>query len=145
MIYGYLTEGTTINSNEFKPLEVDKKVYDKYCKGNKKLEKDCPVATDKIKPILVLYKEDIVGYMHITKYDGHIYITDLYIYPKYRDKGFSKYFLDLATKKYKATHISVYSTNKKAIHIYEKYGFKTFEDYTDKDGKVAHFMSLGGK
>ena len=143
MIYGYILEADKMSTSNFTALEVNKQVYDKYCKGNKKLEKDCPVVTDKIKPIIVISDESIIGYMRIIKYDGHIYISDLYIYPKYRGKGLSKYFLDLATKKYRATHIAVYKSNKRALHIYEKYGFKTFENYTDDDGKVAHFMKLG--
>ena len=143
MLYNYIKEAKEeISMNDFIPLEVTKHVYNTYCKNDKHLSKHCPVATDKRKPIVVFCKNKVIGHMRIDKYDGEIYISDLYIYPKYRNKGFSNYFLNIATKKYKATHIAVYDTNKRAMHIYEKYGFKTFEDWTNKNGKLAHFMKL---
>lgn len=64
-------------------------------------------------------------------------IEDLFVYDKYKGRGYSYQLLDYATKKIGVKNLSVRKDNTIAKHVYDKYGFKT--TYEDKD---YYYMSI---
>jgi ribosomal protein S18 acetylase RimI-like enzyme len=81
------------------------------------------------------YVDDIkVGYIYILSYEeNEIYLSSFTIFDEYQNKGFGKIFmeriLDFIKTKYKEEFIklSVGYTNKIAINMYKKFGFKEAE------------------
>jgi diamine N-acetyltransferase len=95
------------------------------------------------------YVDDIkVGYIYIVLYEeNEIYLSSFTIFDEYQNKGFGKIFmrkiLDFIKTKYKEEFIklSVGYTNKIAINMYKKFGFKEayqnnkYEFYMIKENK----------
>lgn len=66
-----------------------------------------------------------VGTASVSGYDtGAGFLYDLEVVKRYRGKGYSKDILEYVMKNYSVTDISVEDSNKVAINLYEKFGFK---------------------
>ncbi|HUX57190.1 MAG TPA: N-acetyltransferase [Bacteroidales bacterium] len=77
--------------------------------------------------------EKICGTSWMT-FDGRrIHLHHFGISPEFQGKGFSKILLkaslDLVKKRGQQVKLEVHKTNKKAINLYKKYGFKSLGDY----------------
>jgi len=84
-----------------------------------------------------------VGYIYILSYEeNEIYLSSFTIFDEYQNKGFGKIFmekiLDLIKTKYKEEFIklSVGYSNKIAINMYKKFGFKE----ADQNNKYEFYM-----
>ena len=62
------------------------------------------------------------------KSDGHIWIQGIEVYGDNKGKGYGKKMLDLAVSDMGATHLSVNKNNKVAKNLYDRYGFKTYDE-----------------
>ena len=84
-------------------------------------------ASDKIETTIV-YEQDakIVGFLHYLIHNEYIYLDKLYILPNYQNKsigqGLMRHFFDMF--KEHTIKLDVIGNNQKAIHFYEKHGFK---------------------
>lgn len=87
--------------------------------------------------ILVDENDTVVGVINTEKKDDGIWIQGFEIFGKYKGKGLSEYFLDIAVKKFHATKLAVSRRNETAMHIYKKYGFKIYDEFTN-----GYFMKL---
>lgn len=59
--------------------------------------------------------------------DGTLW--NLKIYDKYRGRGYGNKMIAKIIKKYSYLNLFVESNNTIALHLYQKYGFKTTDDY----------------
>lgn len=78
-----------------------------------------------------LFSKDgkIVGMVNIEKKsDGTTWIQGLEVFGENKGRGLSRGLLDIAVNKYGADHLSVRKTNTVAKKLYEKYGFKTYDE-----------------
>ena len=72
---------------------------------------------------------DLIGMVNTEKKnDGHIWIQGIELFGEAKGKGFSKDLLDYAVNDLHATHLSVNKNNKIAKHVYDKYGFKVYDE-----------------
>lgn len=71
------------------------------------------------------------------KDDGTKWVVSLEITPEYHGYGLSKQILDYAVKKMNCKYLSVNKNNKIAKSIYDKYGFKTYEQ-----SDAMYYMTL---
>jgi len=76
---------------------------------------------------------DVVGVLSINpeKGDGHIWLSTLFVNPKYENRGFGSEILEFAIDRYHIDALIVKKTDKKAIHLYEKHGFVIVAEGTD--------------
>lgn len=63
-----------------------------------------------------------------TKTDGAKWIQGLEIFGESKGKSLSYALLDIAVKDLGATHLSVNKKNTSAKHVYDKYGFQTYDE-----------------
>lgn len=124
--------------NNYKKIPLNKENINKY-------KKDYPA--------LKHIRENNTGYLFIdndklvaviaveTKEDDSIWGTALEIFNPYKNKGLSYKLLDIATKDLGIQYLSVRKTNKLAIHIYEKYGFKSYKE-TDSQYFMKYSKNL---
>jgi len=78
---------------------------------------------------VVIDEEGIKGYLGLWINDGAMQITTLGVDPQFQNKGYGKALLDYALLKANQEHVIVITlevrvSNKKAIHLYERAGFK---------------------
>ncbi|MBP5407596.1 MAG: ribosomal protein S18-alanine N-acetyltransferase [Bacilli bacterium] len=91
----------------------------------------------------------VSGYIGVWIEEDHSEIINFYIDKEYQNEGFGQMLLSFVIELVKSTGINnlsleVRESNKKAIHIYEKFGFKyshTRENYY-KDHENASVMIL---
>lgn len=85
---------------------------------------------------------DVVGVLSINleKGDGHIWLSILFVNPKYEDYGIGSEILEFAIKRYHIDALTVRTTNKKAIHLYKKYGFVIDTDSSDSYHRGVYRM-----
>lgn len=70
--------------------------------------------------------------------DDHTkWIVSLEILPEYKGHGLSKQILDFATKTMGCKYLSVNKNNELAKHIYDQYGFRTYQS-----DKVMYYMTI---
>lgn len=80
----------------------------------------------------------LIGMVNVeTKDDGHRWIQGLELFGNGKGKGLSYDLLDYATEELGATHLSVNKANIVAKHVYDKYGFKTYDETDD-----MYFMKI---
>lgn len=97
--------------------------------------------------------EDIpVGWMRLKvwKEMNQIFLSSLYVIPKYQNFGIGRKFLKLAFKEAKKKNfdriqIGVMDKNKRAIEIYEKIGFVFNDSESFKMGKTEVMYKIGAK
>ena len=75
-----------------------------------------------------------------TKAGIKVYLSRLIVKKEYRNKGIGqellKYMINLCKEKgYKQITVGVDTDNKKAVHIYKKFGFEIYETDYDEYGK----------
>lgn len=58
-------------------------------------------------------------------------ISDLRVYSRYRNRGYSYQLLDYATKRLGCKALAVRKGNEIAKHVYDKYGFKVVDQDCD--------------
>lgn len=74
----------------------------------------------------------LVGMINVEeKDDGHRWIQGLELFGDGKGKGLSYDLLDYATNELGATHLSVNKENSIAKHVYDKYGFQTYDETGD--------------
>lgn len=80
--------------------------------------------TQHIDSYQVIYKDDCkVGYFRVTEENE---LDDLYILERYQNQGIGSYVLQCISRK--NMFLYVFNENKKAIALYERFGFKVVED-----------------
>ena len=72
----------------------------------------------------------LAGYVFVID----MFITPLFIYPKYRGYGLGDILTKDAVKKYKARRLWVFKDNEVAIKLYKKHSFKVF--YEDDEPSI---------
>ncbi len=110
-------------SNSRIPLTVEDIIYDE---NQDYYIEDCSV--------FLKYGEKYIGYAQIIMDEGHPTIVNFGLISQYRGKGFSKLLikkiLNMGLERgYKSIKIKVSSDNVKAINLYEKVGFKIFNEF----------------
>lgn len=70
-------------------------------------------------------------------------IAPFKVYEKYRGYGLGEILLKEAINKFDGNELGIYSDNKIAIKLYEKYGFKKVDTKTYKDGDKVIIMRRG--
>ena len=78
----------------------------------------------------------IIGRILIKEKEHGTSISGFYVDKDYRGYGIGETLFDDAVNKYNGEILEVYSDNKVAIHMYEKYGFKVVDTHSDEDGKI---------
>lgn len=95
------------------------------------------------KQITLKYKSEIIGKALVRKYsDGLNFLTDFVIYPQYQGQGLGQKALTYLINNYNVNGLTVGINNKKAMHIYKKFGFEIKGDaYFDKDAnETVYYM-----
>ena len=93
----------------------------------------------------------LVGMINVEeKDDGHRWIQGLELFNNAKGKGLSYDLLDYATNELGATHLSVNKANSIAKHVYDKYGFQTYDETDDMyfmkfEDHLEHHGILGQK
>lgn len=81
---------------------------------------------------------DQVGEASISGYNTDIpFLYNMEVFPKYRGQRYSNMIMTYLIDKYNPKQLTVKPSNKVAIHLYEKFGFKKYGDYMD--GKTKMF------
>lgn len=84
--------------------------------------------------LIFLVDNKRIGIANISGIDTDMpFMYDFEVNEKYRGQGYGSAILDYYIKKYKVNDLSVSPSNKNAISLYKKHGFKKRFDY--KDGK----------
>ena len=83
--------------------------------------------------------DDLIGYVFVykKKYPGFIY--NIFVYPKYRGKGFGKRLTRDAIEKYNGIDLTVDKTNYRAIQLYKGFGFYIVGEGNTED---EYYMKL---
>ena len=111
--------------NNYKKIQLNKENINKYKKDYLALKH----IRDNNDGYLFIDNDKLVAVVAVeTKEDGSKWGTALEIFNPYKGKGLSYKLLDIATKDLGIEYLSVRKTNKLAIHIYEKYGFKSYKE-----------------
>lgn len=102
-------------------------------------------TSSKILGYLSLSRTDLNKTFNIFKYvldyfQGHVYIFDVYVFPKYRRKGIGTYLVKQATltaiKEFHAKHLYLYTQSYDLTRFYERNGF-SFKRYVKVDNKQS--------
>ena len=127
--------------SSFKKKKITKEFINKYKSKYKFLKH---IDTDKDMSFAWMDEEKIVGILSITdkiikeRVRRHeIWITAIEVSQEYKGYKLGKQILNYAVKKEKARFLSVRKTNKIALYMYKKRGFKTYNE-TD----YMYFMKL---
>ena len=104
--------------------------------------------SDKIYYVAV-HKNLVVGYVLLAVVGDDLELHKIAVLPQFRKLGIGKNLLDMASKYMKKNHykklfLEVRETNKNAINLYNKFGFKVLskrENYYD-DGEACLVMQL---
>lgn len=127
--------------SSFKKKKITKEFINKYKSKYKFLKH---INTDKDISFVWMDEEKIVGILSITdkiikeRVRRHeIWITAIEVSQEYKGYKLGKQILNYAVKKEKARFLSVRKTNKIALNMYKKRGFKTYNE-TD----YMYFMKL---
>ena len=62
------------------------------------------------------------------------FLYNMEVFPKYRGQHYSNAIMSYLIKKYNPKQLTVRPSNKIAIHLYEKFGFRMYGDFMD--GKI---------
>ena len=127
-----------LDLSTFKKTHITKNVIDKYpelkhvrCKDTAEYKCDGYIWLDK--------DNNLVCQVGSCEYlDDHTkWIVSLEIFPPYKGHGLSEQILDFATKTMKCKYLSVNKNNEIAKHVYDEYGFKTYQS-----NDHMYFMTL---
>lgn len=80
---------------------------------------------------MYFWKHELACFVSIEKRDGKNWIDTLEVCKPFRGQMLSMQLLDVAVKKFKATDLKVRKDNYRAVHIFEKYGFQTYDKKGD--------------
>ncbi len=83
---------------------------------------------------MYFYKHELVCFVSIEKIGDKNWIDTLEVCKPYRGKMLSVQLLDVAVQKFHATDLKVHIDNKRAIAVFEKYGFRKY----DKKGNYIY-------
>lgn len=76
---------------------------------------------------LVFQEEELVGYSHVEKRDGQLFIRMIVVHPRYQRKGIGKKLLESviasAHEQSKSVGLEVFKINAVARAFYERHGF----------------------
>ncbi len=112
------------------------------------------VACGNREPYLMKYNDKYIAscdlvydYGEYTEAGTKVYLSKLIVKKEYRNKGIGqellKYMITLCRKKgYRQITIGVDTDNKKALHIYEKYGFSIYETANDEYGEYYKMICI---
>lgn len=104
------------------------------------------IAFGNREPYLMKYNNEYISSCDLVYNYGEytdinkVYLSRLIVKKEYRNKGIGqellKYMIALCKEKgYQQITVGVDVDNKKALHIYKKHGFKTYETATDEYGE----------
>jgi RimJ/RimL family protein N-acetyltransferase len=92
-------------------------------------------------PLLIYLDETVVGFALLTSHRDGVKMKSLIIDPAHRGKGIAtpaiKSILRIAQTN---VHLSVHPDNHAAIHVYEKNGFRRYDN--NKTGKPPHWVYM---
>lgn len=77
---------------------------------------------------MYFWKHELACFVSIEKKGDKNWIDTLEVCKPFRGQLLSIQLLDVAVKKFKATDLKVHKDNKRAIRIFEKYGFRTYDN-----------------
>lgn len=80
------------------------------------------------KGYLYLINDEVQAMINTEDKHGDIWIQGLEIFGESKGKGYSKYLLDIAVNDLGATKLSVNKNNTLAKKVYDKYGFKVYDE-----------------
>ena len=93
--------------------------------------------TDEYEGLIMVYNKNPVGFINVNKETKCIQAFE--INPEYRSQGFGERLLSHAIDTLHCDNLSVRKTNKAAISLYDKLGYKKY-----KETNHQYFMSLSG-
>ena len=76
---------------------------------------------------MYFWKNELACFVSIEKKGDKNWIDTLEVCKPFRGRMLSVQLLDVAVKKFKATDLKVHKDNLRAVHIFEKYGFRTYD------------------
>lgn len=77
---------------------------------------------------VIISNEQIIGCLHTTKHEDGILLDEIYIDKSYQNKGVGTNLIKSLMESEKIIYLWVYKENKKAIHLYQKLGFRILEE-----------------
>lgn len=80
---------------------------------------------------MYFWKHELACFVSIEQKGDKNWIDTLEVCKPFRGQLLSMQLLDVAVKKFKATDLKVHKDNHRAIHIFEKYGFLTYDKKND--------------
>lgn len=124
----YLVNETAIN--KFNKILINKENIDKYkssCSALKHIKDDAKGF------LFIDNKDSVAALIAVNEKDGEKWITALEVFDPYKGLNLSYDLLNIATNDLGATKLSVRKNNNIAKHVYDKYGFKTYnsDDYME--------------
>ena len=120
-------------------IETNKSTVQKYLSSDKEYNKTYKKHFESIKGEIVIDTDNntLAGYIFVID----MFITPLFVYPRYRGYGLGDILTKDAVKKYKARRLWVFKDNEVAIKLYKKHGFKVFYE----DDKPSILMATEEK
>jgi ribosomal protein S18 acetylase RimI-like enzyme len=85
-----------------------------------------PQQVDKYK--LIVIDSNIAGCLLVDNYEDGVILEEIYIEEEYRNLGIGSKIISDLIKKQNIIYLWVYKDNKKAIKLYERFGFKVIEE-----------------
>jgi len=113
-------------------IKTNKSLVKKYLSNDKYYNETYKECFDSIDGEIVIDLDNniLAGYVFVID----MFITPLFVYPKYRGYGLGDILTRDAVKKYKARRLWVFKDNEVAIKLYKKHGFKVF--YEDDEPSI---------
>lgn len=117
---------------KFIDIKTNKSLVKKYLSNDKHYNETYKECFDSIDGEIVIDLDNniLAGYIFVI----NMFITPLFVYPKYRGYGLGDILTKDAVKKYKARRLWVFKDNEVAIKLYKKHGFKVF--YEDDEPSI---------
>lgn len=77
---------------------------------------------------MIVVNNLVVGNVLVTPYEDGSLLDEIYIEEGYRNQGIGSSILENIVNQYSPLYLWVYKENKKAIRLYEKFGFEIWKE-----------------